>query len=208
MLLMVEPIIKTWLSLFADDPEQSIADFLSHVETPVLADWQSFLTPPVPARTIYLSPRGRVFNQALARELAEERHLIFLCGHYEGVDQRAIDLLQAEEISLGDFVLTGGETAVIPIIDAVSRLIPGVLPNEEAHQLESHSDGFLEEAQYTRPADWHGQKVPEVLLSGHQPNIDEYRRNCRIRETMNKRSDLFDKKKLTEEEWLSFLRSL
>lgn len=208
MLLMVEPVIKTWLSLFVADPDHYLAKHLTYVKTPGALRGQWHLAPPTTAKTIFLSPRGRVFNQEMAKKLATQEHLIFLCGHYEGIDQRAIDLMQAEEISLGDFVLTGGETAVIPMIDAISRLIPGVLPNEEAYQRESHSDGFLEEAQYTRPADWHGLKVPEVLLSGNQAEIDSYRLSCRIKETLEKRPDLFSKQKLSEAEFLSFLQSL
>lgn len=137
--------------------------------------------------------------------MAENEHLVFLCGHYEGIDQRIIDILEPEEISLGDFVLTGGESAVIVMIDAIARIIPDVLPNEEAFLNDSHAQGFLEEVQYTRPAEWHGLEVPKVLLSGHQANIDSFRKQSCMRETISKRPDLVKNIDFTKEDWLEFL---
>ncbi len=149
-------------------------------------------------RTIYLSPKGAVFNQQKAIELAEMDHLILLCGHYEGVDQRVLDEVIDEEISLGDFVVTGGELAACAVIDAVARLLPGVLPNEEAYRQESHMSGVLEHPQYTRPAVWRERAVPEVLLSGHHARIQKWQELTSLVETCQKRPDLFDKLKLDE----------
>ena len=157
--------------------------------------------PAAKRRTIYLSPRGQVFNQAKATELTNFDHLILLCGHYEGIDQRALDCVVDEELSIGDYVLTGGELAACVVIDALLRLLPGVLPNEEAFSKESHMDGLLEYSQYTRPAEWHGRAVPEVLLSGHQANILRWQRMQSLKITMLQRPDLFVKLKLNEQEW-------
>jgi len=152
------------------------------------------------ARVIYLSPQGRTFDQQFAKELSEEENLIFLCGHYEGVDERILEELDAEELSIGDFVLTGGELAVSVVIDSVSRLIPGVLGKDESFENESFSDGLLEYPQYTRPEEFMGRRVPEVLLSGHHANIDKWRREQSIIRTYKKRPDLLDKAELDKKE--------
>lgn len=149
-------------------------------------------------RVIYLTPQGKTFNQKMALELAEEKELIFLCGHYEGIDERVIDEIVTDEISIGDYVLTGGELAVMVIIDAVSRLLPGVLNNDESKEAETFYDGLLEYPQYTRPADYKGLKVPEVLLSGHHENIEKWRREQSLLRTALKRPDLLDKANLTD----------
>lgn len=142
--------------------------------------------------TIYLSPCGRVFDQQVAKELkASYERLILVCGHYEGVDQRFIDECVDEEISIGDFVLTGGEIPAMAVADAVCRMVPGVLPDEEAFTAESHWDGLLEHPQYTRPENWRGREVPEVLLSGHHANIEAWRREMSLRRTKKDRPDLF-----------------
>ena len=141
------------------------------------------------SRVIYLSPQGKRFNQAIAQELAAEAELILLCGHYEGVDQRVIDEIVTDEISIGDFVLTGGEIAALAVIDAVARLVPDVI-KPESLESESFSDGFLEYPQYTRPPDFMGRKVPEVLLSGHHGEIAKWRRQQAIDATRLKRPDL------------------
>ena len=143
-------------------------------------------------KVVYLSPQGKVFNQEIAKELAKENHLIMLCGHYEGVDQRLIDEIVDEEISIGDYVLTGGELPAMVVIDAVSRNIEGVLNNESIKD-ESFNDGLLEYPQYTRPEEFMGRRVPEVLLSGHHANIEKWRRDQSEEITRRKRPDLLKK---------------
>ena len=140
-------------------------------------------------KVIYLSPKGRAFNQQIARELAKEEHLILLCGHYEGIDQRVIDEIVDEEISIGDYVLTGGELPAMVLIDAISRNVDGVI-KEESVEDESFSEGLLEYPQYTRPEVFMGRRVPEVLLSGHHANIAKWRREQSIEITKRKRPDL------------------
>ena len=145
-----------------------------------------------PGRTIYLSPCGRVFTQDVARELKERYdHLILVCGHYEGVDQRFLDECVDEELSMGDFVLTGGEIPAMAVADAVCRMVPGVLPDEECFQEESHWNGLLEYPQYSRPAEWHGRTVPEVLLSGDHGRVADWRKKESYKRTMRRRPDLF-----------------
>lgn len=157
---------------------------------------------------VYLSPRGRVLDQRVVAELAGYKRLCLLCGHYEGVDQRAVDAVADEEISLGDFVLTGGEVPAIALIDAVSRMVPGVLSCERAYAEESHYGGLLEYPQYTRPAEVMGMQVPEVLLSGHHAEIEKWRRRESLRITFERRPELLSRAKLTEEEreWIKTLR--
>jgi tRNA (guanine37-N1)-methyltransferase len=141
-------------------------------------------------KLIYMSPQGKVLTQKLVTELSNEKHLIILCGHYEGIDERVIDSIVDEEISIGDYVLTGGELPAMILIDCVSRLIPGVLGDESSSVDESHSDGFLEYPHYTRPAEYMGMKVPDILLSGHHANIEKWRRRQSIIRTIKKRPDL------------------
>ncbi|MBR6728765.1 MAG: tRNA (guanosine(37)-N1)-methyltransferase TrmD, partial [Clostridia bacterium] len=152
-------------------------------------------------RFIYLSPQGRVFNQAIAKELSCEEHLVFLCGHYEGVDERVLEELEAEELSIGDYVLTGGEIPALAVIDAVARLVPGVLPSEEAYSEESLYNGLLEYPQYTRPPVFMGREVPEVLLSGHHENIKKWRREQSVIRTFKKRPELLLMAELSEDEF-------
>ncbi len=140
-------------------------------------------------KVIYLSPQGKVFNQQMARDLAKEEHIILLCGHYEGIDQRIIDEIVDEEISIGDYVLTGGELPAMVLIDAISRNVKGVLKDESVAD-ESFSDGYLEYPQYTRPELFMGRKVPDILLSGHHANIEKWRREQSIENTKRKRPDL------------------
>ncbi len=151
-------------------------------------------------RTIYCTPKGRLFSQELAIELAKEESLIFLCGHYEGVDQRVIDELVTDEISIGDYVLTGGELPAAVMVDAISRMIPGVLRENISFQEESLFDGLLEYPHYTRPADFRGLKVPEVLLSGHHKKIQEWRRHKAVQETCLKRPDIIKPDRLTSKD--------
>ncbi len=146
------------------------------------------------SRLIYLSPQGKTLTQDLVKELAEEEHLILLCGHYEGIDQRVLEELQVEEISVGDYVVTGGELPALIIADAVARLQEGVLPNEDAYSIESHYQGLLEYPQYTRPEEWHGRRVPEVLLSGHHQNVEKWQKEMAKKVTEEKRPDMLKKK--------------
>ena len=144
-------------------------------------------------RVIYLSPRGKVLTQAKARELAELDHLVLLCGHYEGVDTRIIEEIVDEEISIGDFVLTGGEIPACVLVDAVARLCDGVLADPECYENESHSAGLLEYPQYTRPVEFRGRVVPEVLVSGHHANIEKWRAEKAREVTAQLRPDLLQK---------------
>lgn len=146
----------------------------------------------VKPRVIYMSPQGEVLTQAKVKELSKEQGLILLCGHYEGIDQRVLDELCCEELSVGDYVLTGGELPALIVADAVARLLPGVLPNEDAYSIESHYDGLLEYPQYTRPEVWRGRAVPEVLLSGHHVNVEKWKKEQAEEVTRRKRPDLLD----------------
>lgn len=149
---------------------------------------------------LYMSPRGKVLSQEDAKRLAKEPGLLLLCGHYEGVDQRLLDEYGAEEISVGDYVLTGGELPAMILTDAVSRMLPGVLSEEACFTEESHYSGLLEYSQYTRPEVWRGRPVPEVLLSGHHGNIAKWRRAQALAVTKNNRPDLWERAKLTKED--------
>ncbi len=144
-------------------------------------------------KVIYLTPKGRVFKQPIAEELSTDEDVILLCGHYEGVDQRIIDLIITDEISIGDYVLTGGELPALIMIDAISRLIPGVLNQNESFEEESFKDDLLEYPHYTRPREFEGLKVPDVLLSGNHKNIDEWRNSESIKITKERREDLYKK---------------
>lgn len=142
---------------------------------------------------IFTTAAGKVFNQQMAKELSQMENITIVCGHYEGMDERVIEELADMEISVGDYVLTGGELPALVITDAVCRMLPGVLKSEEGFTQESHYDGLLEHAQYTRPYEWMGRKVPDVLISGHEKNIKEYRKQDSLKRTKEKRPDLYDK---------------
>ncbi len=146
-----------------------------------------------PPRVIYMSPQGEVLTQNKVRELASESGLILLCGHYEGVDQRVLDELSAEELSVGDYVLTGGELPALIVCDAVARLQEGVLPNEDAYSIESHYSGLLEFPQYSRPEVWRGRVVPEILLCGDHKKVAEWQKLAAIEVTRQKRPDMYEK---------------
>lgn len=156
------------------------------------------------SRVILLCPQGERLNQKKAEELAREKHLIFICGHYEGYDERIREHLVTDEISIGDYVLTGGELGAMVIIDSVVRLLPEVLGNEESHQKDSFSTGLLEHPHYTRPADFRGMKVPDVIISGNHKNIEEWRSKESLRRTFIRRPDLLQEIELTKEQlkWL------
>ena len=152
-------------------------------------------------RVVYLTPQGEVFHQTMAKELAKEKDLVFLCGHYEGIDERVLDEIVTDYVSIGDYVLTGGELPAMVMMDSISRMVPGVLNNQESGETESFSGNLLEYPQYSRPEEWHGKKVPEVLLSGHHANVDKWRREQSIIRTAKWRPDLLPKADLTNKEW-------
>lgn len=175
MVLKPEPIFKAFEALKAEHAE----DFL----------------------TILLSPQGRLFDQKRAEQLSEEkRRIVLICGHYEAIDERVIDLLVDEELSIGDYVLTGGEIAALAVIDAAARLLPGVLGDEESAYRDSFGEGLLDHPHYTRPAEFHGMRVPDVLLSGNHAEIEKWRRREALRATLIKRPELLEKAELTEED--------
>lgn len=151
-------------------------------------------------RVIYLSPQGQTFSQSMAEDFAKEEELVFLCGHYEGIDERVLEEIVTDYVSIGDYVLTGGELPAMVMIDAISRLIPGVLHNDVSAEFESFQDNLLEYPQYTRPEEWHGKKVPEILLSGHHANVEKWRREQSIIRTAQRRPDLLEKATLTQKE--------
>ncbi len=176
MVLKPEPIFKAFEALRADHPGE---EFL----------------------TILLSPQGRLFHQERAEELSEEkRRIVLLCGHYEAIDERVIDALVDEELSIGDYVLTGGELAALVVIDAAARLLPGVLGDEESAYRDSVGDGLLDHPHYTRPAEFRGMRVPDVLLSGNHAEIEKWRRREALKATLLKRPDLLKTAELTEED--------
>ncbi len=144
-------------------------------------------------RVIYVTPQGTVFNQALAADLAKVEDLVFLCGHYEGVDERVLEEIVTDYVSIGDYVLTGGELPAMVMIDAISRLVPGVLNNDESAMTESFGNGLLEYPQYSRPEEWMGKKVPPILLSGDHKKVDEWRLEQSIERTKERRPDLYEK---------------
>ena len=152
-------------------------------------------------RVVYLTPQGEVFHQTMAKELAKEKDLVFLCGHYEGIDERVLDEIVTDYVSIGDYVLTGGELPAMVMMDSISRMVPGVLSNQESGETESFAENLLEYPQYSRPEEWHGQKVPPVLLSGHHANIEAWRREQSLLRTAKRRPDLLKKADLTNKEW-------
>lgn len=165
MLMAAEPVVRTW----------------EHIKE---------ITKKEKLRVIYLTPWGKTFTQEAAKELSKEEDIVFLCGHYEGIDERALDTVATDFYSIGDYVLTGGELPAMVMIDTISRLVPGVLNNDESAIYESFSDGLLEHPQYTRPEDFRGMKVPEVLLSGHHANVEKWKKEQSILRTVKFRPDL------------------
>lgn len=146
-------------------------------------------------RVLYMTPQGKVFNQQIAGELAKENELVFLCGHYEGIDERVLEEIVTDYISIGDYVLTGGELPAMVMMDAISRLVPGVLNNEQSAETESFQDGLLEHPHYSRPAVWRDKEVPKVLMSGHHANIEKWRREQSIVRTLERRPELLEQAK-------------
>ncbi len=180
MIMTCEPIYNAWKSIFDKIQKRPL--------------------------TVYMTPQGKIFNQGIAKELLEEDEIVILCGHYEGVDQRIIDEIVDMELSIGDFVLTGGEIPAMAVIDAVSRMVPGVLSEESSYEDESHFNGLLEYPQYTRPEEFMGRRVPDVLLSGHHKNIEKWKREQSLLNTKRKRPDLLEKAELTGED-IEFLEN-
>ena len=158
-------------------------------------------------KVLYMSPQGRVFDQTMAQELAEEEDLLFLCGHYEGIDERVLEEIVDEEVSIGDYVLTGGELPALVIMDAVSRLVGGVLHNKDSAEFDSFHDNLLEYPQYSRPEVWRGKAVPPILMSGHHANVEKWRREQSLLRTRQRRPDLLEDANLSKTD-LKFLRML
>ncbi len=158
-------------------------------------------------RVIYLTPQGKVFNQSMAEDFAKEEDLVFLCGHYEGIDERVLEMIVTDHVSIGDYVLTGGELPSMVMIDAISRLVPGVLNNNVSAEFETFNDNLLEYPQYTRPEEFMGEKVPPILLSGNHPKVDQWRREQSILRTMERRPDLMEEANLTKED-MKFIKTL
>ena len=158
-------------------------------------------------RVVYMTPQGRTFTQKIAEELAKEEELVFLCGHYEGVDERVLEMIATDYLSAGDYVLTGGELPAMMMIDCISRLVPGVLNNDVSAEFESFHDNLLEYPQYSRPEEFMGKKVPEILLSGHHANIEKWRREQSIIRTLERRPELLEEAVLSQKEKL-FLEEL
>ncbi len=155
---------------------------------------------PKKPRVVYLSPQGDVFHQKMAEELAQEEDLILLCGHYEGIDERVLEEIVTDYVSIGDYVLTGGELPAMVMVDAIARLVPGVLHNDVSAEFESFQDNLLEYPQYSRPEIWHEKQVPPVLLSGHHANIEKWRREQSVIRTAKRRPDLLEGAELTKDE--------
>lgn len=151
-------------------------------------------------RVVYMTPQGSVFNQDMAQDFAKEEDLFLLCGHYEGIDERALEMIVTDHVSIGDYVLTGGELPAMVVMDCVSRLVPNVLNNDESAVFESFYDGLLEHPQYTRPVEFRGKRVPEVLLSGNHKKIEEWRKEKSLERTRQRRPDLLEKKEKEKKE--------
>ena len=155
-------------------------------------------------RTVYLTPQGPTFIQPMAKDLAQEKDLILLCGHYEGIDERVLEEIVTDYVSIGDYVLTGGELPAMVMVDAISRMVPGVLTNDESSSTESFEGNLLEYPQYSRPEEWMGKKVPSILLSGDHKKVDEWRREQAILRTIERRPDLLKKAELTKKEQMKY----
>jgi tRNA (guanine37-N1)-methyltransferase len=183
MVMQAEPVYKSYGYL------------VNHIKMSK-EDPSSFRKP----RVIYVTPQGSIFNQGMVQEFSQEEDLIFLCGHYEGIDERVLEMIVTDYVSIGDYVLTGGELPAMVMIDAISRFIPGVLNNEVSSEFESFQDNLLEYPQYTRPEVFLGKQVPQVLLTGHHANIEAWRREQSILRTYERRPDLLEKADLTERE--------
>jgi len=183
MLMQAQPVYDAW---------QAVADQIaSRQRSGSSADACSM--PAKRTRVIYVTPQGKTFHQKMAQEMAQEEDLIFLCGHYEGIDERVLEEIVTDEVSIGDYVLTGGELPAMVMIDAIARLAPGALHNEDSAVTESFHDSLLEYPQYSRPEVWHGRRVPAILLSGDHARVDAWRLEQSIERTRQRRPDLYEK---------------
>ena len=213
MLMQAEPVYLAYEAVRKKIAERKPAEAETETEEP--AEAEQLEEKPVTGseeepvkekklRVVYLSPQGDVFSQGMAEELAKEEDLVLLCGHYEGIDERVLEEIVTDYVSIGDYVLTGGELPAMVMVDAISRLVPGVLHNNVSAEFESFQDNLLEYPQYSRPEEWHGKKVPPVLMSGHHANIEKWQREQSILRTYERRPDLLEKSNLTEKEkkWL------
>ena len=167
---------------------------------PIYDAWSSVERVGKPVRTVYLTPQGRTFCQGDAKDFAAEEHLILLCGHYEGVDERVLEEIVTDYVSIGDYVLTGGELPAMVMVDAISRMVPGVLSNKVSGETESFEEGLLEYPQYSRPEEWNGKRVPAIILSGDHKKVDEWRHEQSLLRTRERRPDLLEKAKLSEKD--------
>lgn len=193
MLMQAEPVYQCYKAL---EERIQIKRFKKVQKNSGMSDGQK------KPRVVYLSPQGRTFCQSMAEEFAKEEELILLCGHYEGIDERVLEEIVTDYVSVGDYVLTGGELPAMIMVDAVSRLVPGVLHNDVSAEFESFQGNLLEYPQYSRPEVWHEKRVPEVLLSGHHANVERWRREQSVIRTAKNRPDLLRKAVLTEAETL------
>ena len=189
MLMQAEPVYQCYKAV-----EEKIAAHRAENHT-VSEEAQEHRT-----RVVYLSPQGRTFNQSMAEEFAGEDELVFLCGHYEGIDERVLEEVVTDYVSIGDYVLTGGELPAMIMVDAISRLVPGVLHNDVSAEFESFQDNLLEYPQYSRPEVWHDKQVPPVLMSGHHANIEKWRREQSVIRTAKNRPDRLEEAELTDKE--------
>ena len=194
MLMQAEPVYQCYDALARKIRERKAGEEKGSGEQPDMACGKKR------TRVVYLSPQGKTFNQSMAEEFAQEEDLVFLCGHYEGIDERVVEEIVTDYVSIGDYVLTGGELPAMIMIDAISRLVPGVLHNDVSAEFESFQDNLLEYPQYSRPEVWHDKKVPEILMSGHHANIEKWRREQSVIRTAKNRPDLLEKAELTEKE--------
>ncbi|MCM1262504.1 MAG: tRNA (guanosine(37)-N1)-methyltransferase TrmD [Butyrivibrio sp.] len=194
MLMQAQPVYDACMAVFDSINKKSSPDISGDIDN----DNQGGKSVSVP-RVIYVTPQGRTFNQEMAREFAKEKELIFLCGHYEGIDERVLEEVVTDYVSIGDYVLTGGELPAMVMIDSIARLVPGVLHNDESATTESFYNGLLEYPQYSRPEIWKGKSVPEILLSGDHAKVDKWRLEQSIERTKKLRPDLYEKWKKNHE---------
>lgn len=198
MVLKPDPIFAAVEDILASDPNKILNhEEETHPAGEISAETASAVKPP---RVILMCPQGETFTQKKAEELSQEEHLVFICGHYEGYDERIREFLVTDELSIGDYVLTGGELPAMVVIDSVVRLLPGVLGNETSAVTDSFSTGLLEYPHYTRPAEFRGFKVPDILLSGHHANIEVWRREQALKRTWERRPEMLDKLELTKQD--------